>query len=164
MINPVVGEYFTAEEIEKVLFKRYQYEGKIWTSLSYLEQEAEKDKGDWLDIGNGLEINTKQQFDGKTYAECCELAKQNNWEIADYPLLQKLRNEIGTYGWGDKLNFLKDFWVFFPNPVKIERDNVNVVRFDAISDRSYLFCLWYPTYSNPSLGVFVLRKKLRGRK
>ena len=40
MIEPNVGEHLTTEEIEKVLFKRYMYEGKIWTQLSYLEEGA----------------------------------------------------------------------------------------------------------------------------
>lgn len=35
-----VGEHLTTEEIEKVLFRRYQYEGKVWTALSYLECDS----------------------------------------------------------------------------------------------------------------------------
>jgi hypothetical protein len=42
MIEANVGEHLTTEEIEKVLFKRYMYEGKIWTQLSYLEHNQLK--------------------------------------------------------------------------------------------------------------------------
>ena len=121
--------------------------------LEEAKQEAKKNEGDWLNIGNGLEINTKQQFNGKTYNECCELAKKNNWTIADYLLVQKLRNE------GHK--FLKDFWVFVPQPDKISKNNNYVAGFNANSDWAFLYCDWVPTSSNASLGVFVCRKKIK---
>lgn len=37
MIEVNTGEYFTAEEVKKALYRIYQFEGKVYTELSYLE-------------------------------------------------------------------------------------------------------------------------------
>ena len=117
-----------------------------------LKQMEEKFKqqnefGDWYEYKKGWEISTKQQYNGKTYSEILKLVREEN--IADYPLLQKLRNK--------GLNFLKDFWVFVPNPDKISKEKF-VARFGANSGGAGLGCGGNPTDAYPSLGVFVVRK------
>ena len=97
----------------------------------------------------GWEISTKQQYNNKTYAEILELVKEEN--IANYSLLQELRNK--------GLNFLKEFWVFVPNPDKISKDNKYVAWFNAASGWAGLNCYGGPTDTGPSLGVFVVRKR-----
>jgi hypothetical protein len=123
-----------------------------------LKQMEEKFKqqnevGDWYEYKKGWEISTKQQYNGKTYAEILELVKVEN--IADYQLLQELRNK--------GLTFLKDFWVFVPNPDKISKDKY-VARFDANSNWADLYCDRLPTGRSDSLGVFVVRKKVKMKK
>ena len=122
-----------------------------------LKQMEEKFKqqnefGDWYEYKKGWEISTKQQYNGKTYSQILKLVKEEN--IANYSLLQELRNK--------GLNFLKEFWVFVPNPDKISKDNKYVARFFAYSDRANFNCDWVPTGAYPSLGVFIIRKKSRG--
>ena len=104
----------------------------------------------WIKIPeNGIEITSTQQFNGKTYAEILKEVKEE--EIADYPLLQELRNS-------GKYEFLKEFWVFVPNPDRISKNNGFLARFDAFSGWAVLICYRDPTNSNPSLGVFLVRK------
>ena len=110
--------------------------------------KQQNEVGDWYEYKKGWEISTKQQYNGKTYSQILKLVKEEN--IADYPLLQELRNK--------GLNFLKEFWVFVPNPDKISKDNKYVAGFLANSDRAYFGCDWVPTGTGPSLGVFVIRK------
>ena len=112
--------------------------------------KQQNEVGDWFEYKKGWEISTKQQYNNKTYAEILKLVKEEN--IADYPLLQELRNK--------SLNFLEEFWVFVPNPDKISKDNKYVARFFARSDSAGLICDGVPTNTNPSLGVFIIRKKV----
>ena len=112
--------------------------------------KKEQEKNIWLKIPEkNIEITTKQQFNGKTYPEILKEVKKS--EIADYELLQELRN-TGKY------SFLKDFWVFVPNPDKISKKNNYVARFGAGSGGAGLGCDGYPGYSYSSLGVFLIRK------
>lgn len=124
-------------------------EGKKLTA-----KQSENDT-DWLDIGNGLEIS-KQVHNGKTYAEIKELLNKRE-KVADYALLQKLRNK-------NMDERFKDFWVFVPNPDKITENNNYIARFSASSDRAFLDCDRSPSISYASLGVFIVRKKIRGKK
>lgn len=104
----------------------------------------------WIKIKDkGIEITNEQQFNGLVYPEILTKVKES--EIADYPLLQELRN-TGKY------NFLKDFWVFVPNPDKISKKNNYIARFSADSVRAGLSCSRIPDYSSSSLGVFLIRK------
>jgi hypothetical protein len=103
----------------------------------------------WLKIlKKGIEITTKQQFNGKTYSEILKEVKEE--EIATYELLQELRNK--------DYKFLKDFWVFVPNPDKVSKKNNYVARFGADSVRADLICDGGLSYLNFSLGVFLIRK------
>lgn len=112
--------------------------------------KKEEEKNIWIKIPEkNIEITTKQQFNGKSYPEILKLVKEE--EIADYLLLQELRN-TGKY------EFLKDFWVFVTNPDKISNKNKYIARFDANSDLANLYCLRDADNSYPSLGVFLVRK------
>ena len=113
--------------------------------------KQQNEVGDWYEYKKGWEISTKQQYNGKTYSQILKLVKEEN--IADYPLLQELRNK--------SLNFLEEFWVFVPNPDKISKEKF-VAGFIAYSGRALLNCFRNPAGTNPSLGVFVVRKKSRG--
>jgi hypothetical protein len=127
------------------------------------ELEEQKKNTKWIKISNEhicsvnsingkciYEISTEQLHNNKTYAEITSLLKDNE-QIADYPLLHKLRNS-------GEFDFLKDFLVFVPNPDKISKKNNYVARFDANSYRANLYCDRSPTYSYPSLGVFIVRR------
>lgn len=103
----------------------------------------------WTSIGDNKEISVKQQFNGKTYAEIKRALKKGE-EIADYPLLQKLRNS-------GKFKFLKEFWVFVPNPDKISENDECVARFAAGSGWACLDCSRDASCSYSSLGVFIVR-------
>ena len=144
----------------KIQDKIIKTEKKLAELNAKLKQET--DKTGWVKISNEFissvnsingkcqyEISTKQQFNGKTYAEILKEVKEE--EIADYPLLQKLRNS-------GKFEFLKEFWVFVPNPDEISKKNSFVARFVADSDWASLNCYRLPVNSNPSLGVFLIRK------
>jgi hypothetical protein len=114
--------------------------------------EQEQNNNEWVSINKfkkGYELATKQQFNGNTYAEILKKVKEE--EIADYPLLQELRNS-------GKFEFLKEFWVFVPNLDNISKKNNYVARFVADSDGALLSCDGLPDYSIPSLGVFLIRK------
>jgi len=127
------------EQLEK---KKLEIEKKI-------ELLKEKQTSlNWYEYKKGWEIYTKQCYNGLTYAQILNKVKEEN--IADYPLLQELRNK--------GLNFLKEFWVFVPNPDKISKKKF-VARFIADSDWANLDCDWYPTDTDPSLGVFLIRRK-----
>ena len=73
--------------------------------LSELKEKLrqEQDKRIWINIPEeGIEITTKQQFNGETYLEILKKIKEET--IATYDLLQRLRNS-------GKYEFLKKFWV-----------------------------------------------------
>ena len=112
--------------------------------------ELEKNKTQWVKISKTEEISTTQLHNNKTYAEILKSLTKGE-RIADYPLLQKLRNS-------GEFDFLKDFWVFIPNPDKISEKNNFVARFIANSDWAYFGCNRNPTNSDVSLGVFVVRR------
>jgi len=118
------------------------------------QEEAKQNIKRWLDIGNGLEIS-ELIHKGKTYKECLNLLNKGE-TIADYPLLQKLRNE-------NKDKRFIDFWAFVPNPDAISKDNKYVARFGANSGGAFLVCSRVPTLTGGSLGVFLVRKRLRGK-
>jgi hypothetical protein len=119
-----------------------------------LREENEKDI--WLEIPErGIEITIKLQFRGKTYPEI--LKEVDESEIANYELLQELRNEGFKSNW-KKYGFLKDTWAFVPNPDEVSRKNGYVARFVVDSDYAILDCYGYSDYSYSSLGVFLIKK------
>ncbi len=119
-----------------------------------LRLESEKDI--WLDIPEkGIKITNKMQFKGKTYTEILEEVSEK--EIADYQLLQELRNEGFKSGW-KKYGFLEDTWVFVPNPDEVSKSNKRVARFVVGSDFAYLDCYWGSDDSYSALGVFLIKK------
>ena len=119
-----------------------------------LREENEKDI--WLDIPEkGIKITNKLQFTGKTYPEI--LKEVDESEIADYPLLQDLRNEGFKSNW-EKYGFLKDTWAFVPNPDEVSKSNGYVARFDVDSGYAYLDCYGDSDYSDSTLGVFLVKK------
>src|SRR3990167_8216056 len=80
----------------------------------------------------GIEIETKIQHKGKTYAEC-EKEIPKGWRISTYEILQKLRNSEHI----DILN-LKITCEFVQNPDEISRKNGRVAGVFAASDRGGL--------------------------
>jgi len=101
--------------------------------------------------GNAWEICTEVQHKGKTYQKILDSLNEGE-EIADYNLVQMLRNE--------KVHeCFEDFWVFVPNPDKISKEKGYVARFYANSDWADLECSGNPSYRNASLGVFLIRRK-----
>ena len=125
-----------------------------------LKQENEKDI--WLEIPErGIKITTKLQFTNKKYSEI--LKEVNESDIADYKLLQELRNEGFKSDW-KKYTFLKDTWAFVPNPDEVSKSNGFVARFFAYSDYAGLCCGFDSDYSGDSLGVFLVKKISKGVK
>lgn len=114
------------------------------------EQEV-NDKVEWITISSEEQITSKPIHLGKTYQECIDLLKEGE-RIADYPLIQKLRNSE------EFQKYFKDFWVFVPNPDYISLKNKYVARFYADSDGADLGCGGNPAYTYSSLGVFVVRQ------
>ena len=115
-----------------------------------VEIRLEGEKNIWIKIPElKIEITNKQMFNGKTYPEILKEVKEE--EIASYELMQKLRNS-------GKYDFLKEFWVFVPNPDLISKKNNYIARFGAFSGSADLFCNWDASYSAPSLGVFLVRE------
>lgn len=117
-------------------------------------EDSEKDI--WLEIPERkIKITTKLQFKGKTYSEI--LKEVDESEIADYNLLQELRNEGFKSDW-KKYAFLENTWAFVPNPDEVSKSNDHVARFDVGSDYADLDCVRDSDYSNSSLGVFLIKK------
>lgn len=119
-----------------------------------LREESEKDI--WLEIPEkGIKITTKLQFTGKIYSEILKEVGEN--EIADYPLLQNLRNEGFKSNW-EKYGFLKDTWAFVPNPDEVSKVKGYVAGFSVNSDFADLNCYRDSDDSYSSLGVFLVKK------
>ena len=119
-----------------------------------LREESEKDI--WLEIPErGIKITTKLQFTGKTYSKI--LKEVDESEIADYKLLQELRNEGFKSNW-EKYKFLEDTWAFVPNPDEVSKANGYVARFSVGSDNAGLDCYWDSGCSDSALGVFLVKK------
>ena len=119
-----------------------------------LREESEKDI--WLEIPErGIKITTKLQFTGKTYSKI--LKEVDEGEIADYKLLQELRNEGFKSNW-EKYKFLEDTWAFVPNPDEVSKANGYVAGFIVDSDDADLGCCWDSDCSDSTLGVFLVKK------
>ena len=133
---------------------------KIKVLKEKLRQESEKDI--WLKIPEkGIKITTKLQFTNKKYSDI--LKEVNESDIADYLLLQELRNEGFKSDW-KKYSFLKEAWAFVPNPDEVSKANGYVARFDLNSDCANLYC-WYDSDSSDSaLGVFLVKKISKEKK
>jgi hypothetical protein len=86
----------------------------------------------------------------------CKSFENNELDIATYEQLQYCRNN----------NLHKcfiEFWARLKeNPNKVDEKNGYEARFDANSGRAYLYCNSSPSSTYSSLGVFVVRKKIRG--
>ena len=120
------------------------------------KQREEDEKGLWLEIPEkGIKIMTKLQFTGKTYPEILKEVSES--EIANYPLLQELRNEGFKSKW-KKYKFLKDTWAFVPNLDEVSKANGKVARFCMGSDYADLDCYRDSDYSVSNLGVFLVKK------
>ncbi len=120
------------------------------------KQREESEKDIWLEIPEkGIKITTKLQFTNKTYSEI--LKEVDESQIADYPLLQALRNEGFKSNW-KKYGFLKDTWAFVPNPDEVSKANGRVARFIVYSDDVDLGCGGDPDDSDSNLGVFLVKK------
>ena len=118
--------------------------------------------GKWLDIPEkGISILTELQFKGKTYSEI--LKEVNEDEIADYNLLQDLRNE-GFKSKFKKYSFLKDFSAFVPNPDEVSKSNGYVAGFYADSDYAGLGCYGNSWDSSSDRGVRFVRKVSTSKK
>ena len=135
----------TQSQIEK-------QEQKLNELKSKFKAQSEKLITEWTSISKTEEIS-KQVYNEKTYAEILTLLRKGE-RIADYPLLQELRNS-------GKYEFLKDFWVFVPNPDKISLDNKYVAGFGAGSVRADFGCGRGPGSRDAGLGVFVVRRKVK---
>ncbi len=119
-----------------------------------LREESEKDI--WIEIPEkGIKIITKLQFTGKTYSEI--LKEVDESEIADYPLLQELRNEGFKSNW-KKYKFLEDTWAFVPNPDEVSKANGYVAWFYVGSGYAGLYCGRDSDGSGSTLGVFLVKK------
>ncbi len=133
---------------------------KIKVLKEKLRQESEKDI--WLDIPEkGIKITTKLQFTNKKYSDI--LKEVNESDIADYFLLQELRNEGFKSDW-KKYSFLKESWAFVPNPDEVSKANGYVARFCVDSDYAYLGCRGDSVYSGSTLGVFLVKKISKEKK
>lgn len=117
-------------------------------------QESQKLK--WLDIPElKISILTKLQFKGKTYPQILNEVKEE--QIADYPLLQELRNQGFKSNW-KKYSFLKSFSAFVPNPDEVSKSNGYVARFSADSGYAYWDFGEGSRYSYSCRGVFLIKK------
>lgn len=135
------------KQIEKKEKELKELKGKL---------RLENEKNIWLNIPEkGIKITNKLQFTGKTYEQILKEVKES--EIADYQLLQELRNEGFKSNW-EKYGFLKDTWAFVPNPDEVSKSNGYVARFCVDSDYAYLDCDGYSDYSYSTLGVFLIKK------
>ena len=103
----------------------------------------------WLKINKTEEIS-EQTHNNKTYSEILKLLKEDE-RIADYPLLQKLRNENI-----DKR--FENFWVFVSNPDVKSKSYNYIAWLGAISDGAGLNCYRDASFTDSSLGVFLVRK------
>lgn len=116
----------------------------------------EQSKDDWLEIPNkGIKINTKLQFKGKTYSDILKQVDES--EVANYQLLQELRNEGFKSNW-TKYAFLKDFYAFVPQTDEVAKSNGYVARFYSYSSCTGLRTYYFSYDSVSSLGVFVIKK------
>ena len=133
---------------------------KIKVLKEKLRQESEKDI--WLKIPEkGIKITTKLQFTNKKYSDI--LKEVNESDIADYLLLQELRNEGFKSDW-KKYSFLKETWTFVPNPDEVSKANGYVAWFCMDSDDAVLSCRDYSDFSFSSLGVFLVKKISKEKK
>ena len=121
------------------------------------KQKLEEDRKDiWVEIPEkGIAITNKLQYLGKTYPEI--LKEVDESQIADYPLLQELRNEGFKSNW-KKYGFLKDAWAFVPNPDEVSKSEDRVARFNVSSGDAGLYCWVDSGDSYSTLGVFLVKK------
>lgn len=138
-------------KLQKQIEKKEKELKELHTKL-----REENQKGIWLVIPErGIKITTKLQYTGKTYTEILKQIDES--EIADYNLLQELRNEGFKSDW-KKYGFLKDTWAFVPNPDEACKSNGKVARFYVNSDYANLDCYRYSDDSYSTLGVFLVKK------
>ncbi len=141
--------------MENKLQKQIEKKEKELKELKAKFREESK-KDIWLEIPERkIKITTKLQFTRKTYSEI--LKEVDESEIADYNLLQELRNEGFKSNW-KKYKFLEDTWAFVPNPDEVSKANGYVARFNVGSGCAGLDCGRGSDYSNSALGVFLIKK------
>lgn len=116
----------------------------------------EQNKKKWLELPEkGIAILTELQYKGKTYPEILKEVSED--QIADYPLLQELRNEGKKSGW-KKYAFLRDAWAFVPNPDLVSKEAGRVARFIVYSGNAVLSWSRDSGDSSSTLGVRFARK------
>lgn len=141
----------TIKKVKEQIEKKESELKDLRSELRELENEDS-----WLEIPEkGIKITTKLQFTNKTYPEILEEVDES--EIADYDLLQELRNKGFNSKWKEYA-FLKKFWAFVPNPDEVSKSNGYVARFCAYSDGAGLDCFEDSGGSNSALGVFLVKK------
>ena len=88
-----------------------------------------------------------------TYAQILKLVDEK--DIATHNDLFALRSLV------DKYPQFKDFWAFVPNPDAVAKKNGYVAWFDAYSGWVGLYTSYYSGDSGSSLGVFVVKRKVK---
>lgn len=117
--------------------------------------KKEQDIFEWIYILElKIEVQTKIHHKNKKYKECeDDLSKGES--IPTYEQIQWLRNSK----YKDQLNLI-DTWEFVQNPDNISKENNYVARFYANSVYADLNCYRGSDYSNSTLGVRFVRKKI----
>lgn len=102
-----------------------------------------------------LEIS-QLAYKDMTYSEILKIVDEE--DIATHEELFSLRKLV------DKYPQFKDFWAFVPNPDDVAKKNGYVARFYANSDGVGLCTNYNSDYSNSTLGVFVVKRKVKNVK
>jgi hypothetical protein len=146
------------DDIQKKINEKKKIIEKETKELKSLEekQRQESEKDIWLEIPErGIAITTKLQFKGKTYPDILKEVDESH--IADYDLLQGLRNEGFKSNW-EKYGFLKDFSAFVPNKDEVSKASGYVAYFYTYSWYAYLGSGGYSSSADSGRGVFLIKK------
>ena len=127
------------------------------SELKELKEKLKKkqDISEWIYIPElKIEVQTKIHHKNKKYKECeGDLSKGES--IPTYEQIQWLRNSK----YKDQLN-LVGTWEFVQNPDNISKENNYIARFCAYSYFAVLDCDRGSDYSDSTLGVRFVRKKI----
>lgn len=135
------------QEIDNKILELQEKKKKL---LEKQEREAQKSK--WIKIPNSnYEILCEVTHKNKTLEQIRKDLNKGE-EVATYEQVQLCRNL-------DIHPVFKEFWVFvYPNPDSISTNNNYVAGFGAYSGGAFLDCGRFPSISDTSLGVFIVRK------
>ncbi len=103
----------------------------------------------------GIKITKTQQYNGLEYKEILKEVEEK--QIATHNLLIDLRNIASDSNW-KKYSFIKDIWVFVPNPDKVAKSLGKVAGFGAYSYGLNLYTDRISDCSDSNLGVFLFEK------